>query len=85
MGWTRPRALFTRQVSPRSRQPSSPQLRGDAPTPAGAEAGKFRVWVVIQTGYPPRRNPRIAGGAGLFQVKDESDQGPRLARSKPEA
>jgi hypothetical protein len=73
MGETRLRALFTRQVSPRSWQPSSSQLRGNAPTPAGAEAGKSpSLGCFRDRGSTAPQLAHRAGG-GLFQVSDEDN------------
>ena len=72
MGWTRPRALFTRQVSPRSRQPSSSLLRGNVPTPAEAEeAGKSQASVVFRDRVAAASLLADRAGGGLFQVSDE--------------
>jgi len=79
MGWTRPRALFTRQVSPRSRQPSSSQLRETAPAPAGAEAGKFRLGC-FRDRRPASPMPARRVGGGLFRLRMSAIRAPRAAR-----
>ena len=72
VGWDGPgRALSSparSHLAPGSPLPlNSP---GNEWTSAGAEAGKSRAWVAFEIVYPPRRNPRIAGGDGLLHVGD---------------
>jgi hypothetical protein len=80
-GWTRPRALSTRQVSPRSRQPSSSQLRGNAWASAGAEAGKSRVRVVFRGCVSAAPLLAHRAGGGLFQASGaDSSRGGGLGK-----
>ena len=71
MGWTRPRALFTRQVSPRSRQPSSSQIpwkRMDLRRGGGRKIPSLGCCRVRVSAAP---EPADRGGGGLFQVSAE--------------
>jgi hypothetical protein len=72
MGRTRPRALFTRQVSPRSRQPSPSESRSnDDPASVEVEAGKSRARVVFRDCVSAAPLLAHRAGGGLFQVSDE--------------